>query len=273
MLMHMRLKQIHSYWPQASMCKRVSVCTTEHFNHDPKADLCNGLTQAHTVFTCVTAARPFVQTLSPSYKAGMLSAVTCDQTHHVSMCIGHLWIAPTVQIQQCPPGQSGGYFRQQRGFESVSQFNQLPYSDRTPLFLGLTRAFPFSVAALAATELQFSQQALNLRLWWVLQLLQLAQLHHGIEDHLSPTFPPLFSHPLQCRALCEVSGVSPAFAPQQRLTLVMLANKHTRNARLLSHPSKHADIGVPDQDALVRNPLWSMMMKAFPSGNGCRDPK
>ncbi|MBW0485416.1 hypothetical protein O181_025131 [Austropuccinia psidii MF-1] len=31
--------------------------------------------------------------------------------------------------------------------------------------------------------------------------------------------------------------------------------------------------GVPSQDALVRTPLWSMMMKAFPSGNGHQDPK
>ncbi|MBW0483972.1 hypothetical protein O181_023687 [Austropuccinia psidii MF-1] len=55
--------------------------------------------------------------------------------------------------------------------------------------------------------------------------------------------------------------------------LVMLTNKHTRNACLLSHPSNHVDRGVPDQDALVRTPLWSMMMKEFLSGNGCQDPK
>ncbi|MBW0487843.1 hypothetical protein O181_027558 [Austropuccinia psidii MF-1] len=55
--------------------------------------------------------------------------------------------------------------------------------------------------------------------------------------------------------------------------LVMLANKHTRNACLLSNPSEHADRGVPNQDALARTPLWSMIMKAFLSRNGCRDPK
>ncbi|MBW0561689.1 hypothetical protein O181_101404 [Austropuccinia psidii MF-1] len=53
----------------------------------------------------------------------------------------------------------------------------------------------------------------------------------------------------------------------------MLANKHTRNNCLLSNPSNHAARGVPDQVALVRTPLWSAMMKAFPSGNGHWDPK
>ncbi|MBW0533254.1 hypothetical protein O181_072969 [Austropuccinia psidii MF-1] len=129
MLMRKRLKQIHSDWPQVSVGKQVSICTTEHFNYDPKADLSNAPTQAHAVFTCHTAARPFVQTLSPGHKAGMLAAVTCDQTRH-----------------------------------------------------------------------------------------------------------------------------------------------HTRNACLVSNPSDHV-ARVPDQDALARNPLWSTMMKAFPSGNGHQDPK
>ncbi|MBW0532888.1 hypothetical protein O181_072603 [Austropuccinia psidii MF-1] len=53
----------------------------------------------------------------------------------------------------------------------------------------------------------------------------------------------------------------------------MLANKHTRNALLLSKPSDHVARGVSDQDALERNPLWSTMMKAFPSGNGCGEQK
>ncbi|MBW0506743.1 hypothetical protein O181_046458 [Austropuccinia psidii MF-1] len=53
----------------------------------------------------------------------------------------------------------------------------------------------------------------------------------------------------------------------------MLADKHTRNARLLSDPSDHAARGDPDQDGLVRTPLWLTMMKAFPSGNGRWDPK
>ncbi|MBW0480947.1 hypothetical protein O181_020662 [Austropuccinia psidii MF-1] len=53
----------------------------------------------------------------------------------------------------------------------------------------------------------------------------------------------------------------------------MLADKHTRNANSLSNPSNYAARGFPHQDALARTPLWLMMMKAFPSGNGCQDPK
>ncbi|MBW0531895.1 hypothetical protein O181_071610 [Austropuccinia psidii MF-1] len=53
----------------------------------------------------------------------------------------------------------------------------------------------------------------------------------------------------------------------------MLADKHTRNARLLSDPSDHATRGFSTQDTLARTPLWSTMMKEFPSGNGLRDPK
>ncbi|MBW0554108.1 hypothetical protein O181_093823 [Austropuccinia psidii MF-1] len=55
--------------------------------------------------------------------------------------------------------------------------------------------------------------------------------------------------------------------------LVMLADKHTRNSCSLCNPSNHAARGVPAQDALPRTPLWLMMMKAFPSGNGRWDPK
>ncbi|MBW0505484.1 hypothetical protein O181_045199 [Austropuccinia psidii MF-1] len=55
--------------------------------------------------------------------------------------------------------------------------------------------------------------------------------------------------------------------------LVMLANKHTRNVFLLSTPSDHAARGVLAQDALARTPLWSAMMKPYPSVNGHRDPK
>ncbi|MBW0477013.1 hypothetical protein O181_016728 [Austropuccinia psidii MF-1] len=55
--------------------------------------------------------------------------------------------------------------------------------------------------------------------------------------------------------------------------LVLLANKNTRNAHLLSYPSDHAARGAPNQDATVRTPLWSAMMKAFPSGNGFQDPQ
>ncbi|MBW0529072.1 hypothetical protein O181_068787 [Austropuccinia psidii MF-1] len=53
----------------------------------------------------------------------------------------------------------------------------------------------------------------------------------------------------------------------------MLADKHTRNACLLSDSSNHAARGVPAQDALAKTPLCSTMMKVFPSGNGPRYPK
>ncbi|MBW0564706.1 hypothetical protein O181_104421 [Austropuccinia psidii MF-1] len=53
----------------------------------------------------------------------------------------------------------------------------------------------------------------------------------------------------------------------------MLADKHTGNACLFSNPSDQAARGVSAQDALARTPLWSTMMKVFPSGNGPRDPK
>ncbi|MBW0593737.1 hypothetical protein O181_133452, partial [Austropuccinia psidii MF-1] len=76
-----------------------------------------------------------------------------------------------------------------------------------------------------------------------------------------------------CRALYAPSGVSPAFVPRRQTTLVMLANKHTRNVCLLSAPSDHEARGVPAQDALARTPLWLTMMKPFPSVNGRRAPK
>ncbi|MBW0487939.1 hypothetical protein O181_027654 [Austropuccinia psidii MF-1] len=76
-----------------------------------------------------------------------------------------------------------------------------------------------------------------------------------------------------CPALYALSGVSSAFVHQQRPTLVMLADKHTRNACSLSNPSNHVARGVPAQETLTRTPLWSMMMKVFPSGNGHQDPK
>ncbi|MBW0489571.1 hypothetical protein O181_029286 [Austropuccinia psidii MF-1] len=55
--------------------------------------------------------------------------------------------------------------------------------------------------------------------------------------------------------------------------LVMLANKNTRNACLLSIPSDHGARGAPSKDALARTPLWSTMMKAFLSRNGHQYPK
>ncbi|MBW0533363.1 hypothetical protein O181_073078 [Austropuccinia psidii MF-1] len=81
MLTCMRLKQMHADWPQVSAHKWSSFCTTEHFNYDPKADLRNGLTQAHTVFTCHTAAQTFVQTLSPGHKAATNACDACQQAH------------------------------------------------------------------------------------------------------------------------------------------------------------------------------------------------
>ncbi|MBW0545943.1 hypothetical protein O181_085658 [Austropuccinia psidii MF-1] len=53
----------------------------------------------------------------------------------------------------------------------------------------------------------------------------------------------------------------------------MLSDKHTRNVRLLSAPSDHVAREVPAQDSLVRTPLWSTMIKPYPSANGHRDPK
>ncbi|MBW0587994.1 hypothetical protein O181_127709, partial [Austropuccinia psidii MF-1] len=76
-----------------------------------------------------------------------------------------------------------------------------------------------------------------------------------------------------CSALYAPSGVSPAFVSQQRSTLVMLANKHTRNVCLLFAPSDHAARGVLTQDALARTPLWLTMMKPYPSTNGHQDLK
>ncbi|MBW0587385.1 hypothetical protein O181_127100 [Austropuccinia psidii MF-1] len=55
--------------------------------------------------------------------------------------------------------------------------------------------------------------------------------------------------------------------------LVMLAYNHTRNVFSLSAPSDHAARGVLAQDALTKTPLWSTMMKPYPSANGHRDPK
>ncbi|MBW0485093.1 hypothetical protein O181_024808 [Austropuccinia psidii MF-1] len=55
--------------------------------------------------------------------------------------------------------------------------------------------------------------------------------------------------------------------------LVMLSKNYTRNALLMSNPSDHAARGVPAKDALMRTPLWSMMLKVFPSGNRHWDPK
>ncbi|MBW0484412.1 hypothetical protein O181_024127 [Austropuccinia psidii MF-1] len=46
-----------------------------------------------------------------------------------------------------------------------------------------------------------------------------------------------------------------------------------KNAHLLCDPSDHAVRGVPAQDALVRTPFLSMIMKAFPRGNGLCGPK
>ncbi|MBW0569006.1 hypothetical protein O181_108721 [Austropuccinia psidii MF-1] len=41
----------------------------------------------------------------------------------------------------------------------------------------------------------------------------------------------------------------------------------------MSNPYNHTARGAPAQDTLARTPLWSTMMKAFPSWNGCRDRK
>ncbi|MBW0463318.1 hypothetical protein O181_003033 [Austropuccinia psidii MF-1] len=54
---------------------------------------------------------------------------------------------------------------------------------------------------------------------------------------------------------------------------MMLSNKQTRNAHSLCNPSNHVARGVPGQDALMRTPLWLIMIKAFLSRNGFQDPK
>ncbi|MBW0500683.1 hypothetical protein O181_040398 [Austropuccinia psidii MF-1] len=55
--------------------------------------------------------------------------------------------------------------------------------------------------------------------------------------------------------------------------LVMLSNKHTKNACLLCDYFNHLASRDSAQDTLVRTPLLSTIMKAFPSGNGLCDPK
>ncbi|MBW0540315.1 hypothetical protein O181_080030 [Austropuccinia psidii MF-1] len=95
--------------------------------------------------------------------------------------------------------------------------------------------------------------------------------------HPEPPFYPLLTNlnslVFKCCALYALSGVSPASAPEQRPTLVILAAKHTKNARPFSDPSDHSARGVSAQEALARTPLWLMMMKILPSGTGRRDPK
>ncbi|MBW0587999.1 hypothetical protein O181_127714, partial [Austropuccinia psidii MF-1] len=101
----------------------------------------------------------------------------------------------------------------------------------------------------------------------------LSTLHTDINTYFSSRLSSRLLKPSECRALYAPSGVSPAFVPQRRTTLVMLADKHTRNVCSLSAPSDHEARGVPAQDALARTPLWSTMMKPFPSVNGRRAPK
>ncbi|MBW0522371.1 hypothetical protein O181_062086 [Austropuccinia psidii MF-1] len=51
----------------------------------------------------------------------------------------------------------------------------------------------------------------------------------------------------------------------------MLAHKHTINVCSLSAPSNQEARGVLAQDTFARTPLWSMMMKPYPSANGHRE--
>ncbi|MBW0541541.1 hypothetical protein O181_081256 [Austropuccinia psidii MF-1] len=53
----------------------------------------------------------------------------------------------------------------------------------------------------------------------------------------------------------------------------MLTDKHTRNVCSFSAPFDQVSRGVLAQDALARTPLWSMMMKPYPSAKGHQDPK
>ncbi|MBW0549627.1 hypothetical protein O181_089342 [Austropuccinia psidii MF-1] len=80
-------------------------------------------------------------------------------------------------------------------------------------------------------------------------------------------------HPPGFHALYAPTGVSPAFVPQWQPTLVMLADKHTRNVCLLSSPSDQVSRGVLAQDALAETPLWLTMMKPYLSANGHWDRK
>ncbi|MBW0555624.1 hypothetical protein O181_095339 [Austropuccinia psidii MF-1] len=97
MLMRMWLKQIHFHWPQVSPRKRVSVCSqADHPTKQIAGWKASGKRSVrrvkvacpHAVFTCHTAARPFVQTPSPSHKAGIFAVVTCDQMNHMLLCMG-----------------------------------------------------------------------------------------------------------------------------------------------------------------------------------------
>ncbi|MBW0543660.1 hypothetical protein O181_083375, partial [Austropuccinia psidii MF-1] len=64
-----------AHWKAHSITVQLKCSATEHFNYDPKANLSNGLSQAHNVFTFLTAP-PFVQTLSPGHTACNFAAVT-----------------------------------------------------------------------------------------------------------------------------------------------------------------------------------------------------
>ncbi|MBW0560555.1 hypothetical protein O181_100270 [Austropuccinia psidii MF-1] len=88
-----------------------------------------------------------------------------------------------------------------------------------------------------------------------------------------PSFTNLNCFVFRCCALYAPSRISPAFVPQWQPTRVMLADNHKRNVCLLSAPSDHVARGVLTQDSLARTPLWSTMMKPYPSANGHQDPK
>ncbi|MBW0571518.1 hypothetical protein O181_111233 [Austropuccinia psidii MF-1] len=186
--------------------------------------------------------------------------------------MGHLCIAPTMHIQQgpheSPPGQNPFVPLPHKGISLLSRSSGCDQASISPTRL---EAETFSVAATAAI---FSASPLykrpslpNKPFTFFLTRSTLFKL-----TRCSPSFTSLNCFVFRCRALYSPSGVSPAFVPRQRLMLVMLADKRTRNVCSLSTCSDHAARGVPTQDSLARTPLWSMMMKPYPSANGHQDP-
>ncbi|MBW0577917.1 hypothetical protein O181_117632 [Austropuccinia psidii MF-1] len=69
------------------------------------------------------------------------------------------------------------------------------------------------------------------------------------------------------------AGITCLIAPPLFKHYHQAIRPHTRNVHSLSTPSDHEARGVLPQDALARTPLWSPMMKPYPSANGHRDLK
>ncbi|MBW0565266.1 hypothetical protein O181_104981 [Austropuccinia psidii MF-1] len=113
-------------------------------------------------------------------------------------------------------------------------------------------AFPFSVAAFAATELQLCPPALKLRLLRVLQLLRSSQLHHGIKDHLHTTSSSLSFSPAP---LCSSS---PTVVLLVRIPLGLPAFPLFSFALHLTHSPSYCLIVFPADP--FRPPLLSTLL-------------